>query len=253
MRRSLLLVAAALIAILLTPSLSRANGGATFDFGDEAYLLSGEEIEGTTVVWLGKKDVRALQEGPYFAYLVPDGKWIKPPNIPAGAIRVGTVDFRMINEKKAVATLSFVVPDLPSGRYGLPYCNDPCTRASVGDLYVDSILVARDAEAGTLLVQSEEAEARAASFEWRLKRAKRQITRLEKATGAVQQDAANLRGDLAVLRLRAANEGDDAGLAGWLGIATAGMAAGYLIARLRRRRTPASPVREAERILERVG
>jgi hypothetical protein len=257
MRRSLLLVVAALIAIMLTPSLSSANGGATFDFGDEAYLQSGEEIQGSTVVWLGKKDVQALQDGPYYAYLVPDGKWIKPPNVPAGAIRVGTVDFRMITEKKAVATLSFVVPDLPSGRYGLPYCNEPCTRAGIGDLYAGSVLVARDAEVGALLVQAENADAKAASAQWRLKRAKRQIGRLEADLATAEGAAAELSGRVADLeeRSRLASQADEAGpgVGPWLGAASGGIAVGFLVGRRRRRSPGGSPVQEAERILERVG
>lgn len=250
--RRVVFLATVVTTIALTPAWAAANGGATLDFGEEQpYLLPEGQVQGTAVVWMGKKDVRALQDGPYHAYLLPEEKWIKPPRIPDGAIRVGTLDFSWINERKAVATVSFVVPPLPSDRYSLHYCNDPCTEASIGDLYGTSVLIAQDAETGALLLENERFQARAASSKWRLQKARRQLEKLEQAADGQASEIEPA--DPQAVRVNAAPTGSAGDVIAWVGAAGAGMAAGFFVGRRRRRPTPyRSPVRQAERILERV-
>jgi hypothetical protein len=187
------------------------------------------------------KDPRRLEQGPYYAYLLPDGRWIKPPKLPSGAIRVGTVDFRWLTDRKTAATVSFSVPDVPSGRYGLHYCNDPCTTAAIGDLYAGSVLVARDAEVGALLLDNEKLQAHASSAQWRFKRAKRQIAKLEEAAAVDGADTdaaariAELQAQLRDAREQPADE--QAGTLPWL-VGAGALGAGFVTGRTRRRSDP---------------
>lgn len=197
MRRALLVLTLATAALVLPASPAAANGGAVLDFVDP-YLEVGTDVRGATVVWMSGKDPRALERGPFYAYLLPEGRWIRPPKIPAGAIQVGTLEFRWLTDRKTAATLSFTVPDVPSGRYGLHYCNDPCTRAAIGDLYGGSVLVARDAEVGGLLLEREKLQTQASSARWLYKRAQRQMAKLEDAAADWEQ----ARGDLIAQELQ---------------------------------------------------
>lgn len=199
MLRALLVLTLASAALLVPATRAAANGGAVFDFVDP-YLEVGTEAHGSTVVWMSGKDPRALERGPFYAYVLPEGRWIKPPRIPTGAIRVGTVEFRWLTDRKTVTTVSFTVPDVPSGRYGFHYCNDPCTTAAVGDLYAGSVLIASDAEVGALLLEKEELQAKASSAEWRFKRAKRQIAKLEEAAADWEDARAGLIARVAELQ-----------------------------------------------------
>lgn len=219
--------------------------------------MPGEVAEATTVVWMDEKTVNRLARGPYRAYFLPDQKWIEPPRVPTEAVPIGTIDFTppQAGARKGLASISFVVPDVPTASYGISYCNDPCTIATVGDLTGGWIRVADDAEEAQLLAEREEAGWKASALEWKLKRAQRQIDRLTGEAEAVGVQAAELRADVLGLtrRLDAAAGRGDAGpdaipiLAAGLG----GLALGLFLRRRRRVPDP-SPVEEAERILERI-
>ena len=254
MRRATLLFATA-TAILLPAPPTGANGGAVFDFVDP-YLEIGTEVQGSTVVWMSEKDPRLLERGPFYAYLVPEGRWIRPPRLPAGSIRVGTIGFRWLSDRKAAATLSFTVPDLPSGRYGLHYCDDPCTTAAIGDLYAGSVLIARDPEVGALLLEKEKLQAQVSSARWRHKRASRQITKLEEAAAAAEAPDPRIVELEAQLRdARELPQDQGAPTLPWL-VAAGALGVGFVIGRRRRRARPAAPAdaptRHAVRELEPV-
>lgn len=177
--------------ILVLPSGASADGGASLDFIEE-FVPPGDVAEATAVVWMGEKDVRRLEEGPYIAYLVPGDRWIEPPRIPAGSIQAGVVEFtppeddgvttrreRAYGGQKGLATVTFTVPDVPTDSYSVYYCNDPCTTSTIGDLIGGWIRIAEDAEESQLLAQRERFEWKNSSLEWRLKRARKQLDRLE--------------------------------------------------------------------------
>ncbi len=235
MRRALLILSLASMTLVLPASPTAANGGAVFDFVDP-YLQIGTDAHGSTVVSMTGNDPDALERGPYYAYLLPEGRWIKPPKIPAGAIQVGTVEFRGLTDRKAAATLTFTVPDVPSGRYGLHYCDDPCTTAAVGDLYAGSVLVARDAEVGALLLEKEKLQMQVSTARWRSKRAQRQIAKLEEAaavTGAPDPRIAELQAQLRDATEQRADE--ELGMLLWIA-AAGGLGTGFALGRARRRR-----------------
>ena len=257
-------------SILMLPTGASADGGASFDFL-EPFLPPGGEAEASTVVWMGEKDVRRLEQGPYLAYLVPGDRWIEPPRIPADAIQVGAIEFtppkddgvitrreRAYGGQKGSATVTFTVPDVPTDSYSVYYCNDPCTISTIGDLIGGWIRIAEDAEESQLLAARERFEWKNSSLEWRLKRARKQLDRLEAESLSAAPDDTAPR-TIADLQRRLAR-GESEGAQFSTPVLLLGIAIGLALALRRRRKEPrrsfprsGSPVEEAERILEGEG
>ncbi|MGH2710396.1 MAG: hypothetical protein ACRDH9_04220 [Actinomycetota bacterium] len=240
-------LAATLFGLILAPTPALADG-ATIDFQEE-YVEPGQLAEAVAQIWLGRKDVASLEEGPFYAYLLPSGAWIRPPRIPPSAVPIGEIAFAQTGPKKGTASVSFVVPQVGSASYGIYYCNDPCEIATVGDLTGGWIRVARSAEEAHLLDERERFERRADALEFRLERAKRQVEKLGEAAPRSVETSAGMLGSTEITVSRRFG-----GLSLlWAGLA--GLALGSLIGlrRVKARRSvpsPASPVEEAEQILE---
>ena len=123
MRRALGFVGAGFVLLMLVadePAQAKTSG-----FLFEGYLWPGQLVRDS----VGLKDVlhfAALDDGPFHARAVADpdaGSWgpyaIEPETPGAYLGRVEIDDAR--------ATLSFRVPPLAPGRYGIRVCNSPCT------------------------------------------------------------------------------------------------------------------------------
>jgi hypothetical protein len=62
---------------------------------------------------------------------------IDPPVVPRtavtlGALTVGNAVRAADGYRYASAALSFTVPDVPSGRYAIGFCDDPCVHSTIG-------------------------------------------------------------------------------------------------------------------------
>jgi hypothetical protein len=259
MRRALPIPALLIILAVFWPAAPAAAGGAVFQFAKE-YYSPGDVVEGSTSVWMGRDAMSLLDQGPFEAYLVPSDRWIDPPRIPAGSVHVGTVDFSVTGIKEAIARVSFVVPEVQSATYSISYCNDPCTVADVGDLVGGWFKVAEDDDEAALLAKVSRLEVRNSQKAFRLaelERETRQIDRLRDAVAAAETQASEMQREVVQLagELRTERERADGGpgVAQLVGAAATGIVAG-LVLRGRRRRPapPDSPIREAERVLERV-
>jgi hypothetical protein len=125
-----------LIALVLVAAPPASSGGATLDFQREHYV-AGDEVYGRTAVWLGAS-AGDLKDAPFFAYLLPQGRSIRPPQIPPSAIPVGPLRVRRIQHptgrSTAIAGVRFTLPDVPPGMYIVEFCNEPCTSMVFGDL-----------------------------------------------------------------------------------------------------------------------
>ncbi len=259
MRRS---ISVALITVCLTLAVpaARAGGGGTVFELRERFYAPGTIVEARgTQVWLGKEGARALEDGPYTAYLIRADRWVDPPRIPAPAIPLGRIEFIPEGDGMVTATLPFTVPDVEPGLYGIGYCNLPCTNAFVGDLVGGWLRVALDEAEARLVMQRDRYERAADARAQRLDRLRRQLDRLEERSAEVTGTYDDLRGTIFGLHedLRVARERSGAGSdlpAALLGVA-GGLIAGLVLGRRGRRvlaPEPPSAVREAERILERV-
>jgi hypothetical protein len=252
MRRALHLPGLLLI-VLLWPAGQASAGGATFEF-DQRYYEPGVVVEASSSVWMGRGAMGLLDEGPFFAHLVPSDRWIDPPHIPAPSRPLGMIRFIVTGPKEATAHVSFVVPDVPSAMYGISYCNDPCTVATVGDLIGGWFSVAEDAEQATLAARISRLELRNDRKVFRLGEMRRENTRLLRRAEVSTDRATDLRSELDRLgtRLEPSATREGFGVLALMGIGAAALAAGFAVGRIRRSSRRPTPVEEAERVLERV-
>lgn len=121
------------ILVLATPTPARA-GGAWLEPDRRIYVPAEiATIRGTFSKVAGNEGRPA--DGPWFAYLLPEERWIHNDRIPPVAIPLG--ELRVLGASDgpgATAVVSFQVPDLPTAWYHVGYCNHPCTLNGMGDL-----------------------------------------------------------------------------------------------------------------------
>lgn len=96
----------------------------------------------------------------YYAYLLPQSAtqagfgMIDAPTIPEGSIRLGVLvisapfDPKRYEGQYARASLTFTVPDVPTGDYAIGFCDDPCQHGYVGWLAWGSIRIVHTARGG---------------------------------------------------------------------------------------------------------
>ncbi|MPZ71410.1 MAG: hypothetical protein GEU71_18085, partial [Actinobacteria bacterium] len=123
MRRALCGLTIAIGSILLTPGPAVA-GGSWMDWEATAYA-PGQVANGHGTFSHGCCNRGTEKDGPYFAYLVRAHHGEIPP-LPKDAINLEPLP-NVQGEPPWDVTLSFTVPDVPSGAYNVLLCNDPCT------------------------------------------------------------------------------------------------------------------------------
>ncbi|MGH2573396.1 MAG: hypothetical protein ACRDGU_07945 [Actinomycetota bacterium] len=143
---------ATLLLLVFVPATAAASGGYTFlEFKREHYV-PGELARATANIWV---DFAWLDEnGPFYAYLLPERLSIDPPKIPGEAIPLGSITIaRAANgeDSTARATLAFRVPEVSPGAYQVTLCNRPCRDTVVGELAGGSFRVVATAEQARLL------------------------------------------------------------------------------------------------------
>lgn len=201
MRRTLSLVPFVMLIALVPASSANAGGWDSLVFPDDHYLVG--EVA-TTTQWFFAGDLRGA--GPldgrlYHAYLLPRGAthrglgMITPPTIPAGAIELSTLQISGPFERPhykgpyARATLTFTVPEVPTGRYSIGFCDDPCEHGYVGWLAWATITIVHTEEEGRLLASLGRMDRQA----WKLRS---DLRRAERASGDLRDEAAALGEDV---------------------------------------------------------
>jgi hypothetical protein len=185
MRRAI--VAIALVVAAAGPSAGPATaGGSLIEFENRTFV-PGERATGRGVLSVTGSGA-AVKEGPFHAYLVPADQWIHPPDIPASAVPLGPIRIERVPGQAFLrrATLSFVVPVVPVGTYGIALCNRPCRDVHVGDL-----IGAWGFRVG--IAGDRELRLAARQLRWQMKRVAARAARREEA---LQQEIMVLRGEL---------------------------------------------------------
>ena len=202
MRRHLLITAAMVAAMVVAGTPVEAGGGSFFG-PEDPYQVPGNELTVRTPFYAsGFEGVPS--DGPFYAYLLPGWRGFeKPGTVPARAIPLGPITISPATGDLGewVATLTFTVPTVATGLYGIDYCNDPCTVEGLGDLY-----------GGSFWVGQTEAEARLAAqvkhLEYqidRLRHAQTQLRRVEARLAEAEDEQALLITRLRVAALQAAS------------------------------------------------
>jgi hypothetical protein len=191
------LVAAATAGALLAMPDWAAAGGSWLET-EKQYYAPGDEASARGTFGQGQLEGR-VEDGPYYAYLVPGYRWFeKPGTIPDYAIPLGPIAIRPATGNYCcwVATLQFIVPDVPPGRYSIDYCNDPCTVNGMGDLIGGSFFVGETEEEARLMGRIERLEFKVDA----LARTKRELRRTEAALAKAQTRYDQLIGTLRAVR-----------------------------------------------------
>jgi hypothetical protein len=217
-RRSLSFVLLATLIALVPASAARAGGSwmypdrGAYVPGDLARLHGGFSPNGAYV--------GTVADGPYIAYLLPQGTSIERTRVPPRAINLGEVRIvRADYETRAIVTFS--VPDVPTGWYHVGYCNDPCTVDGIGDLIGSwHFVVAPTRLEGKHIVQIDRLENRIASVARKVhahaRVEQKKLERVLQTRTAELQDArgriATIESEMARLRRRM---GDGPLVPGW--------------------------------------
>jgi len=266
-RASAVLLAA--LAVLALPAGPASAGGSWLSPDRRAY------VPGDYALLQGSFSTGSLEgrisDGPYFAYLLPQGRWIDGSDIPGSAIRLG--ELRIVRGDGPYpkrAQVEFTVPDVARGYYQVSYCNDPCTVNGIGDLIgSSSFAIAPTRAEGRLMVRVARLESRVRMVAQRVHaRTRSERKRLERALEERTSDlveagarVAALERQVAALREASRAEARQARpiVDPWVGLAVAGALAALATSMLLRRRrrsvgrvTIASPapLRDVPRPLE---
>jgi hypothetical protein len=238
-RRSLSLAVVA-IAIALIPTGQASAGGSwlypdrdVYEPGDVARVhgsFGAGSLEGT------------LGDGPYVANLLPQNAWIEQTRVPEAAIRLG--ELRIVRDESYGwrASVTFTVPEVPTGWYHVGYCNDPCTVNGIGDLIgSQGFVIAPTRREGQYIVELHRLEARVDSVRQQVvARTRAERKRLERALEArtaeladAQARVGELEANLARLRTR---ESDRPIVPDWaIGLLAVAIIAAVFVARRARR------------------
>jgi hypothetical protein len=138
-------------SIALLPARANAGGVDWFEFDRPNYSPGDSGVARTRVWFATKEAARKATEGRFAAYLVPEGRWIRPPGVPPAAIPLGPVTFSSPEGYTAMAALTFTVPEVSTGDWTVNVCNVPCTNEMIGDLLGGTIRVASSATMSTVL------------------------------------------------------------------------------------------------------
>jgi len=262
-------VLVATLAALAVPTGPASAGGSWLSPDRRAY------VPGDHALLRGSFSTGSLEgrisDGPFFAYLLPQGRWIDGSEIPGSAIRLG--ELRIVHGHGSYpkrARVEFTVPDVVPGFYHVSYCNDPCTVNGIGDLIgSSSFAIAPTRTEGRLMVRVARLESRVRIVAQRVHaRTRGERKRLERALEERTSDLGEAETRVAALE-RQVDALHDASAAGarvsrpivdpWVGLAVAAalvaVAASVLV---RRRRQPVrhvtiaspAPVRDVPRPLE---
>ena len=115
-------------------------GGSNLQFERDHYE-PGERAIATGGFGPGCCDRGWLEDGPYYAWLVPSDETQRAeatlPNdvVPIGEVHLSQEPYQVNGQTyfRNIATVEFDVPDVPPGRYWVAHCNDPCTK-ELGDI-----------------------------------------------------------------------------------------------------------------------
>lgn len=178
MRR--ILVAAIAVAILLVPVDLAVAKGSSLETQRPFYAVG--QVAVARRGFVGTPDT--VSDGPYYAYLIPGYRWFKSPGpVPRYATPIGRMSITEGTWYRWVARLEFAVPDLPTGRYSIQYCNHPCTVDVIGDLYGGSFFIGQTVEEARLAMRVEHLR----SEVQRLGRRARQAQELERDLRATEE------------------------------------------------------------------
>lgn len=175
------------IAVVGSAVPASAGGWDSLQFRRQHYLVGNIATARTEFFAGDLKGSGPLDGRTYHAYLLPRTRtgfgMIDPPAIPDGAIRLGALDVQGPLMKSdgypyGIASLTFTVPDVPSGAYPIGFCDDPCTYGTVGWLAWGDITIVHTSLEGRLLATRDRAKAQIGALRRVLRRTEGETAQL---------------------------------------------------------------------------
>lgn len=107
------------------------------------YYVQDQVVRARQVFWAHGEET-GIEDGPFFAYLLPYREEIAPLVVARKGISLGRIRIldRVPNDGAFIAIIKFSVPSVMPGRYQVAVCNLPCRRTTVADLYGGEFSVA---------------------------------------------------------------------------------------------------------------
>jgi hypothetical protein len=239
-RRTLTLVV--LVALVSLVPASSASAGGSWIYPDRGAYVPGDLARLHGGFSPNGAYVGTIADGPYIAYLLPQGTSIERTKVPPSAISLGELRIvRAHYETRAIVTFS--VPDIPTGWYHVGYCNDPCTVDGIGDLIGSwRFVVAPTRLEGKHIVQIDRLENRIASVARKVHaHARVEQKKLERALETRTAELQDARGRIATIESEMARlrrrTGDGPVVPGW-SVALLAAALMAIVIVLRRKRAP---------------
>jgi hypothetical protein len=172
MRRTLSL---ALLATLITlvPSSAASGGGNWLEFREDPRASVSRAGDGTLGTWavlhVGQRVVTATgvyatdprrrhleNEGPFYAWLIPEGSFRGETRLPESAIRLAPFGISWSSKRFAHVRAHLTVPSVPSGNYEVIVCNEPCTFSGFGEYVQGWVTVMQTPDEARLLAVARE-------------------------------------------------------------------------------------------------
>lgn len=207
MRRTLSLVL--LVALItLVPASAASGGGNWLDFREDprggasrdgssagdgtlgtwAVLHVGQRVVAATGVYATDPRRRHLEnEGPFYAWLIPEGSFRGETRLPESAIRLAPFGIRWSSTRFAHVRAHLTVPSVPSGKYEVIVCNEPCTFSGFGEYVQGWVTVTQTPDEARLLSVARERKWKARELAQKVKHLQGEVEALAAevvATGA---------------------------------------------------------------------
>ena len=188
--------------VTLGPVPASAGGWDSLHFDEDHYVV-GEVAVAKNLFFAGELEGAGPLDGrTYHAYLLPRRVTqsgfgtIDAPTIPEGSIRLGALEISGpfvpdgYEGMYGRASLTFTVPEVPTGDYAIGFCDDPCEHDYVGWLAWGWIRIVHTEREGTLLAEIDHKDIEVSRTRYELRKTERA---LEGARAQLDETRSDLR------------------------------------------------------------
>jgi hypothetical protein len=197
-RRTLSLVLFATL-IALVPASAASGGGNWLEFREDpragasqdgsspgnrtlvtwGVLHVGQRVVAHTGVYATDPRRRHLEnEGPFYAWLIPEGLFHGATRLPESAIRLAPFAIRWSSTRSASVRAHLTVPSVPSGKYEVIVCNEPCTFPGFGEYVQGWVTVMQTPDEARLLAVAGERKWKARELAQKVKQLQGEVDAL---------------------------------------------------------------------------